>query len=344
MKKQHNTPAKLAFLLGWLAAWPVLAGGKVELELVADAHAPIEGQQEWLRQLGAAGVTDLRIRARTSADKFGVEVRGGQPSPTYAVTGLLDSHSEVIIPTAGRFKAADAGKLARWLQDLAQRGPGGKTQQRAAFGLTPEQFDHAKTDLSQPVAFATQGMPRLQAIQKIAGQLTGKLTVAPDALKSEETDNVAEDLSPLSCGTALACLLRPLGLSLVPSAAGGQVSYAAIAVKRGADAWPVGWPSDKPLPATLPAMYESFNANLENVPVSKVLNAVGPRLKTPILIDHNALAFRKIDLDKKTVVVPKQRTTYATLLRKVLSPELKSEVRVDEAGTPFLWVTTAKPF
>ena len=44
------------------------------------------------------------------------------------------------------------------------------------------------------------------------------------------------------------------------------------------------------------------------------------------------------------VSFPQSRTTYSIALRKMLfKAGLKFEVRVDEAGKPFLWVTTLKP-
>jgi hypothetical protein len=41
---------------------------------------------------------------------------------------------------------------------------------------------------------------------------------------------------------------------------------------------------------------------------------------------------------------PRARTTYSIALRKILfQAEPTSELRVDEPGKPFLWVTTVKP-
>jgi hypothetical protein len=63
-----------------------------------------------------------------------------------------------------------------------------------------------------------------------------------------------------------------------------------------------------------------------------------------VLFDHNALARHGIEPDKATVAHPQQRTTYSVALRKMLGKVgLKFEVRVDEAGKPFLWVSTIKP-
>jgi hypothetical protein len=328
--------------LAW--AGPVEGAGRVKLELFADQRASVTSQQTWLRELAAAGVSDVRIRAG-SPERVGIEVLGSEDNPTYLVTGVITTGDELILP-GRRFRVTEAPQLARWLNTLAEKGLKEKKEEpQGAFGLRAEQFEKAQKDLAQPVGFSTRGTDRAEAVRKIGEQLAGPLRIEGRSLESAGDEKVAEELSGVSCGTALACLLRPAGLGLVPRARGrDDVEYRVVASKQGVDVWPVGWPSEKPLPQLLPAMYESFNANIQDVPVTTVLEAIGKRLKLPFLLDHNALARHGIEPDKKKVNSPQSRTTSNQLLRKVLSQAgLKSEVRLDEAGKPFLWVTTIKP-
>ena len=61
-------------------------------------------------------------------------------------------------------------------------------------------------------------------------------------------------------------------------------------------------------------------------------------------MDYNAMARHGVDPAKAIVSMPAGRTTYSLALRKLLfKAGLKFEVRVDEAGKPFLWVSTVKP-
>ena len=91
-------------------------------------------------------------------------------------------------------------------------------------------------------------------------------------------------------------------------------------------------------------MYEFHNVNVSGVTATKLLEVVGKQINAPVLYDHNALARHGIEPDKATVSHPQQRTTYSVALRKMLGKVgLKFEVRVDEAGKPFLWVSTVKP-
>ena len=74
------------------------------------------------------------------------------------------------------------------------------------------------------------------------------------------------------------------------------------------------------------------------------LEAIGKRVKTPVLLDRKALSKHNIDPKKASVSLPNKRTTYSLALRKLLfQAKQKFEVRYDDAGTPFLWVTTNKP-
>ena len=71
---------------------------------------------------------------------------------------------------------------------------------------------------------------------------------------------------------------------------------------------------------------------------------IGTRLKTPVLMDYNAMARHGIDPAKAMVSMLPGKNTYSSALRRLLfKAGLKFEVRVDEAGRPFLWITTVKP-
>ncbi len=87
--------------------------------------------------------------------------------------------------------------------------------------------------------------------------------------------------------------------------------------------------------------------NVSGVTAAKLLEVVGKQVNAPVLYDHNALARYGIEPEKATVSHPQERTTYSIALRKMLAKVekggLKFEVRVDEAGKPFLWVSTIKP-
>ena len=337
------------FLLGAIAgvvlatATPLSAAARVELELIADSSGGAAlAFQEWMQTLGRAGVKNIRLRTAEATDRVGIETRGSTDNPVYVVTGTVVSRDELLLP-CGRFKRSDAARAAQWLDDLAERGPPNRREAHPAFGLTASQIQRVREDLAKPVVFSTQGMTRSEAVEKIGSRLAIPIQVA-GRLAAAGDDKVAEELSGVSCGTALACVLRPLGYGLVPRPTAEGLAYGVGKARLDQEVWPIGWPPEKPLVQTMPSLFEFHNVNVQNVAATKALEAIATRLKVPVLMDYNAMARHGVDPAKTLVSLPSARTTYSLALRKLLfHARLKFEVRVDEAGKPFLWITTVKP-
>ena len=61
-----------------------------------------------------------------------------------------------------------------------------------------------------------------------------------------------------------------------------------------------------------------------------------------MLWDHNALAKHAVDVQTKVSFAPK-KTFYKKIIDDLLyQAMLRSELRVDDADKPFLWITTIK--
>ena len=158
-------------------------------------------------------------------------------------------------------------------------------------------------------------------------------------------DKIEDELSGLSAGAALACLLCAADFCLVPQAAGKQIKYSVLKAQPDVkEFWPVGRPPQAPPPEVLPGLFEFLNVNVQNIPATTVLDTIGKRLKTPVLYDRAALSKYEIDPAKAKVSFPRARTNYSMALDRMLFPVgLQLEIRVDDAGKPFLWVTSVKP-
>ncbi|MCS7306249.1 MAG: hypothetical protein NZ602_14220 [Thermoguttaceae bacterium] len=322
------------------SAAPATAG-RVELVLLISPQAAITDPQTWARALAQAGIRQMQIRQASPLDQPGIERIGTDP-PLYRVTGILTGQ-EVVLPGA-KFRLDQVRQLARWLEELAVEGPPQERPPKAAFGLTAPQFEKVHADLAQPVGFATQGMDRAEAVARIGQKLQFPMQPAANRLPGLAGDKVAEELARLSCGTALACLLRPAGYALVPRSEGGRLLYNLERMRPGMEIWPVGWTPEKLPKDILPKLYEFLDVRLDRVSAAEALRAIADRLQVVYLMDHNALARHGIEPEKAVVSFPASRTYYAKVLERVLSQAgLKYEVRIDEAGTPFLWITTVKP-
>jgi hypothetical protein len=316
---------------------------KAGLEIYTEEGAPLTAQQEWLSALAGAGVENLQIRPQRATDKPAIETRGTPANPSYMVTGALTRSGELMLPGA-RFRLNEAGRLARWLEDVARMGPS-LTEEKTAFGLTARQYAQIQKELAEPVGAPTKDRSRREVIEIISRRLTSPLRIDAGQLQSLGADPITVELGGLSCGTVLAYVLRAPGLAMVPAPApGGAVEYRVVASQPGLKIWPVGWETEKTLQQVLPDMFEFLKIDVQGVPVTEVLDAVQKRLNAPVLLDQNALARYGIEPEKVTVSLPPGRTSYNLLLRKVLSQaKLKYEIRVDEAGKPLVWVTTLKP-
>jgi hypothetical protein len=319
------------------------AAGTVQLELVGEEQGSAMLFQEWNQALSRAGISNFRLRASKEGDKVGIESGGTADSPIYVVTGIVSSRDELTLP-AGRFRRSDLGRLAQWLKDLAERGPNAGKDHKAAFGLSATQIQKFHEDLTTPVGFATQGIPRRQVVQNMAARLKLPLKLDSQTVQALGDEKVDENLAELTCGTALACVLRSAGYCLVPRATGVELSYAIVPAQTNIEVWPVGWPPEKPAAETLPALFEFLTVNVQDFSAVKALDAIAQRMKVPALLDHAALAKHNIDPAKATVTLPRARTTHSIALRKLLfQAGMKFDLRCDEAGNPFLWITALKP-
>jgi hypothetical protein len=74
------------------------------------------------------------------------------------------------------------------------------------------------------------------------------------------------------------------------------------------------------------------------------MTALGPHLGVPLLVDRPQLARLQIVPTKATVDVKRSKTYVKKAFDQALArAHLASELRVDERGTPFLWITQFGP-
>ena len=156
---------------------------------------------------------------------------------------------------------------------------------------------------------------------------------------------VRDELQNLSCGTALAAVLRPAGLVFRPERQrGGTLYYRVGEPAAGVEAWPVGWKPQKRASDELPGLFEMLNVEITQTAVSEAVGAIEGRLEVPFIYDRTAMALHAADPTQVQAEVPAKRLSYSQVLNRVLAQaHLRYELRVDEADKPFLWITTLKP-
>ncbi|MBN1909687.1 MAG: hypothetical protein JW818_08110 [Pirellulales bacterium] len=343
----HRRRILVLGLLGLVGfAVPARAADRVELVIHVEKGAPLMGRQNWVRDLGKAGFTQVRFRQSRAGAPTGVEVHGTEPSRRYVVTGVLDVRGDLVV-AGRRYREGDGDRLARWLGDLAKNGLPKPAEPKAAFNLTQAQYATLRKDLAQPVGFATKDKARSDVVRRIGDRLQTPLQIEPDARKalSAEGDKVAEDLQGMSAGTALACVLRPAGLCLVPRLATNGTPVCTVrAAGPKEEIWPIGHVPRTPEIKLVPALFARHQIRIENVSAADVVKTIAEAAKLPVLYDHNALARHGIDPAKKLVSIAQRQASYdQTLIRALYQAGLKRELRVDESGRAFLWITTLEP-
>jgi hypothetical protein len=316
----------------------------ISFELVTRPGLPLTASQQWYKTLTSLGVSGLRIRQANSGDEASIEKQGTDSAPRYRVVGILAADNVLHLP-GGKFKASDTDRLRKWLARVGDEGPEGVTEQRAAFGLTPRQLSELQDDLKRPVRFVTADLVADKVVARIGKGLKLPLVVDAEARRKLAAVKVSDDLQDLSSGTALAAVLRPAGLALLPERpSGGELQLRVIGAQAGVETWPIGWKTKTGADKPLAELFEFLNVEIKETSVAEAIAAIQARVKAPFLFDSGALARHGIDPAAVQADVPEKRMTYSQILGKVLmQARLKYELRVDDADKPFVWITTVKP-
>lgn len=324
-----------------LAMRATAAEVRVELEVVSEMPLLSTDAAAWSALLTRAGFSSVRFRV--GQDAPALVPTGTGAARRYRVVGLLSDQKQLILPH-GRFRLEDAGAIQRWLQTLRDDGEEGLATKPAGFGLLPRQLVEVQQALAAPVRIGTKGQPPRDVARQIASDVPLPFVSdpsVPPVLAAGEP--VADELQGLAAGTALAALLRPLGLVLVPEKEAGKVRLRIVLAGQAREFWPVGWPPKEPPGQTLPELFKFLNVQIDRAPAAEVVEAIRQRVQVPVLYDHLALERHKVDRTVP-VSVPKSHTFYAKALSQALAAaKLKYELRIDEAGKPFLWITTLRP-
>lgn len=337
----HQLATTLGILL--FAAASHASAASVEFDLAFSGGLQPSEAQRWARLFGDLGVYQVRVRDARAGDKPEIETRG----QTYVVTGILSGGGQLTLP-GGRFGISDRTKIGEWIENLKTRGtdaiqrPGAP---RLPYGLNLQELAQVRSDLRPAVDFSTLKLSRRAVLSGILRQLAFKTSVAADIVASVRDDDlVIAELQGMSRGTALAYLLRPAGLAweIRRGTRTAPLQYVILRGSQSEEPWPIGREPVATLKETCPVLLELVESEVADRPASVAIAAIEERLQVPFLYDRNSLLRHRIDLETQ-VNVPRRKSSYARLLGSVLSQaKARYELRVDEAGQPFLWITSIR--
>lgn len=358
--------------MNYRTAWLIVAIGLIltgtgvaapPVEILSQAGPHGTAPQQWLQRLADAGAGSTRLVSRGQAkprlDELGT-VRGKQLVKVYAV---LTRSNELLLPAAGgfeKYRLSDREKLAEFFQRLEAGGVEAITTPRDAQGLTEAQLTDRFVRLQTPMPPIEPGATLQRAIEQAAR--TARVTIEIDPSVRDVVAKPAEGATAverLTTGTALAALLKDEGLALVSEPATSVVGVnqkaattgvggpplRVIALKDATKPWPVGYEPQGSISQTAPVLMDFLTIEIEGYTFKEALDALQPRLlwkkePMPIVWDRYTMRANAIDPTTTQVKFPRKRTFYKKVLdRMAFQTRLKLELRVDEAGTPFLWLT-----
>jgi hypothetical protein len=314
----------------------------VDVELVTEPGVSIEAPQKWIEMLKDMGFGSLRIRSGQRGDAAKIQNLGTDDRPHFAVTGIVTSSNVLRLPGAN-IRLGDKGALNNWVAKLQDGGEQGVIAKPVMYGLTAPQMVAVHDAVRSEISFDTKGLRSGEVLKKLVDGISIKVIVDTTATSIARSDEpVLDELQGLSHGTGLAAVLRPLGCVFVPEKPLGEELRLRVIDARSVETpWPVGWKSTEKAGKLAPDYFKVTNAEINDFVLADALEAIGPRIGLPLLIDHNSLARHKIEIGDVRVTSKKGRKSYASVLDEILfKARLKSEMRIDEAEKPFLWITT----
>lgn len=333
------------------------APATVSIEIVTERGVQSTAHRQWLQLLTEIGLRDINIRSIRAGEQPDLRDTGTAQRPRYRLVGVLDASGTLTLP-GGRFQQRSRSQLADYIDRLANDGAEGITAKKGRYGLTKKQFEDVHAELSKTLGISTAGRLPGELLREVADSIELELRIDPKAESYvERAEPVADETKQLTLGTSLAMLLRREGLVLVPEKPRGEEVGLRIArlvdVAPGdadgkeyseedlADiAWPVGWKSDAQRRQLAPAMMEYLNAEIEGFTLAEAMDTIAPRTGVPIYWDHATLRKHQIEPATLQVKYPKKRSQLIRVIDRLLfQARLRGELKVDEAGTVFYWIS-----
>lgn len=313
----------------------------VELEIIINERFGIDQGQEWIEVLSEVGADNVRLRRGSTSTRPSVKKIENALGATYKIIGVATTRG-LKLP-GGTFSMRDKAGLRELIQKIRDDGAEVALAEKMAFGLTAEQLVELHTDLAKPYEQSTTGKSPGQVLEDI--RLRTKTPILVDAKARQELNDdyvLQDELQGLTHGTVLAAALRPIGLVVAPRRLQGKSTEIVITDSRLVqEHWPIGWPlQDRPSKA-IPNLFERIPTQVQTN-LKSALEAIASRLEVPFLYDRNSMARQGIVLDKVRVNMTAEEASYNSILQRILAqakPKLQMELRADESGSAFVWVS-----
>ncbi len=353
MKSKFMTACRMVFVVLVLALTAGVIPGigrslyaqrSVELTLLSDSKSSSLDHQQWMQAMSEVGADRIRVQTAVRPKPEVTESElGGQ---AIVQVKAVIANGRIKFPGKS-FARSDRSGVRKFLSRLRDDGMKTTLAKKKAFGLTSEQLVEVHRQLATSIDSQTKGVNSASLVADLLNALPMRYEMS-DAAKErlDGQEEVRIKLRGLSAGTALSILLRQHELVFHPQSKQG--SGVVLKVVRKEDAkefWPPGWPMEEAPVNAFPKLFQRIPLQVNQTPLASVLTAIERRLELPFLVDPGATKDKDdnaVDLSTTMVSYNKAKTSYSLALSKLLlqaKPRLRHEIRQDENGTRFLWVT-----
>ncbi|MEL7497988.1 MAG: hypothetical protein AAFN77_10285 [Planctomycetota bacterium] len=317
----------------------------ITLEVFGDPRGALGSQQEWMQALQKVGANRVTTGSGSRAEASVNEQETTQ-AISIRVKGFLEK-GKLVLP-GGKFSIRETDKIKSLLAGFRVNGAEVTLAEKKAFGLTAKQLVWLHSQLNVEVKTETNGKPLSEIIstlrkplEEVSGVKVVLDSMAQKVIRSDKT--ATEEMKGLSTGTSLAAILRPHGLVLEPvHVKANEIELHIKDSQSSEEHWPVGWPLDRPPIQVEPKMSEQMPIQIKNFPLDKVMVAVQKRADVPFLYDQNSLAREGIEMPDIKVSLTEKNASLSIVVFRLLrqtKPRLSHEMRMDEKGKGFIWIS-----
>ena len=316
----------------------------VTLEIHPEKRGTLTSVQEWMQKLQKVGANRVTT-ALGGAASASVKENETDRAISIRVTGFLE-RGKLVLP-GGKFTIREMGKIKNLISGFRKDGAEVTLSEKKAFGLTAKQLVWLHSQLNVKVKNPTKDRKLSDIIAELRKPLEQEsqvpLVIDSSARRIIDTAKATEELQGLSTGTTLAAILRPHGMVLEPvHVKANQIELHIKTTQQSEEHWPVGWPlQDSPVRVE-PKMFQKMPIKIKNFPLDKVMAAVQKRADVHFLYDQNSLARKGIEMNKIKVDLDERNAALAVVVSRLLGqtkPRMSSEMRMDENGKGFLWLS-----
>lgn len=318
----------------------------VEIEILTEDGSGLRAQ-EWRSALEPLQIPFSVRRGESSEEPETKEKTYGTLRKVTAI-GRMDRSGKLTF--ADRvFEPGDRAKIKAWVADLQTYGAQGTPDGRPLWGLNEEQFTAVYNSLMEVTTDDLRDQPLEQAVNSLPLPADYPLHWSPSARKRIKADEqkkavVRQSTEGFTTATALAILLNDHGLGFRPTRTPqGRLELLIDVPDKAPNVWPVGWPLKQPRQTSAPKLFSLQQMFLDDKSVLDVVGMASEAVGLPVLFDYPELDRIDQNWADLPVVYPPRQATWHTVLRDVLNKgKLTFDLWQDEAGRPFIYITSLK--